>query len=232
MRVSVAIATLSCLDRLDTSMLSDSELARIAAISNPVVRRRSRGGSLLLAQLLSRKFGGRCQGQLIRRTPDGQPACDQAFVSISHSQDWVACAVAKDSPVGVDVQIGDPKYDRHGIARAFFTSEETEWLALMPPESFWSVWVLKEAYLKSRGGGILPGLKTISLRIAGAEIQSTTFEKAMACLSLFQQENLYLGVALVDPAPAQVEGLELLEDSIWRPWSLAAVATGITRMHS
>lgn len=232
MPVSVAIATLPCLDRLDASMLSDSELARIAAISNPVVRRRSRGGSLLLAQLLSREFGGRCKGQLIRRAPDGRPACDQAFVSISHSQDWVACAVAKDTRVGVDVQIGDPKYDRHGIARAFFTSAETEWLALMPPESFWSVWVLKEAYLKARGEGIFAGLKTISLRIVGAEIQSTTLEKEMACLSLFQQENLYLGIALVDPAPAQVEGLELLEDSIWRPWSLSAVATGITRMHS
>lgn len=232
MPVSVAIASLPCLDRLDASMLSDSELARIAAISNPVARRRSRGGSLLLAQLLSREFGGRCQGKLIRRAPNGQPACDHAFVSISHSQDWVACAVAKDTRVGVDVQIGDPKYNRHGIARAFFTSEETEWLALMPPESFWRVWVLKEAHLKARGEGIFAGLKTISLRIAGAEIQSTTLEKEMASLFLFQQENIYLGIALVDPAPARVEGLELLENSIWRPWSLSAVATGTTRMHS
>lgn len=213
-------------------MLADSELARIATISNPVVRRRTRGGSLLLAQLLNREFGGRCQGQSIRRAPDGRPACDQAFVSISHSQGWVACAVAKYSRVGVDVQIGDPKYDRHEIVRAFFTGEEAEWLALMPPESFWSVWVLKEAYLKARGEGVFPGLRTISLRIAGAEIQSTTLEQEIACLSLFQQENLYVGIAMVDPAPAQVEGLELLGDSIWRPWSLSAVAMGITRMHS
>ncbi|MDX2021249.1 MAG: 4'-phosphopantetheinyl transferase superfamily protein [Deltaproteobacteria bacterium] len=78
--------------------------------------------------------------------------------SLSHTKGLVACAVAYDRQVGVDVEWQARATDGLGIAEQFFSRAEVAWLRAQPapqqPHSFLQLWTLKEAYLKARGVGL------------------------------------------------------------------------------
>ena len=79
--------------------------------------------------------------------------------SISHSGDYVACAVCE-REIGLDIQIHrecDMK-----LAKRYFTSEEYEYLKLNP-DSFTEIWTKKESYLKAIGTGLSGGLNGFSV---------------------------------------------------------------------
>lgn len=75
---------------------------------------------------------------------------DPVFFSLSHSEDYAACAVSR-YPVGVDIQRVVPVRER--VIRRFCTGEEQEWLASQPDQTTAAVllWALKESYLKASG---------------------------------------------------------------------------------
>ena len=79
--------------------------------------------------------------------------------SISHSGDYVACALFE-REIGLDIQIHrecDMK-----LAKRYFTSEEYEHLKLNP-DSFTEIWTKKESYLKALGTGLSGGLSSFSV---------------------------------------------------------------------
>ena len=83
---------------------------------------------------------------------------DGVFVSISHSGDQVACAVAA-VPVGVDIErLGVRARDHLALARAVHGPAQREQLRQLPPQArerhFLQLWTLKEAWLKAREQGL------------------------------------------------------------------------------
>jgi 4'-phosphopantetheinyl transferase len=86
--------------------------------------------------------------------------------NLSHSGDWLACAVTAGVPVGVDIEQcnpqRNPQRDVMTLARRFFRAEEVEALASCGPEQqrdqFYNLWTLKESAVKARGGVLVSGL--------------------------------------------------------------------------
>ncbi|MEP4486588.1 MAG: 4'-phosphopantetheinyl transferase superfamily protein [Halioglobus sp.] len=83
--------------------------------------------------------------------------------NLSHSRDWLACAVTNGCAVGVDIEYCEPAREFSKLARRFFTPQEHESLNAMTAAErcarFYDLWTLKEARVKASGaalGNLLP----------------------------------------------------------------------------
>ncbi|MCL2354188.1 MAG: 4'-phosphopantetheinyl transferase superfamily protein [Defluviitaleaceae bacterium] len=91
--------------------------------------------------------------------------------NISHSGDYVVCAFSQQE-VGVDIeQIQEVDLN---IAKRYFTQREYEDLLAQTEsqrlEYFFSLWTLKESYMKWSGRGMHMPLDSFSFEIAGGDI--------------------------------------------------------------
>lgn len=118
---------------------------------------------LLLRQLVAEGFTDRCQ-PVIDINETGRPFIGNlpnVHVSISHTEGWVACALAS-KPVGIDIEaeLGVAAVSYQGAIAPLLSAEERDWLASCSPGSaarnLVLLWTRKEAYLKAMGKG-LPG---------------------------------------------------------------------------
>jgi len=88
--------------------------------------------------------------------------------SLSHSGGLILCAVS-DSEVGLDIQLKDCDIENcKKIARRFFHQEEIILLDFYSDageyiDTFFKIWVRKEAFIKLTGKGLSQGLKTFSV---------------------------------------------------------------------
>jgi len=82
--------------------------------------------------------------------------------NLSHSGDWLACAVTGGTPVGVDLEFCNRNRVSMKVARRFFREEEFATLEACDGEQlaecFYDFWTLKEAAVKARGEALAPGL--------------------------------------------------------------------------
>ncbi len=138
-----------------------AELARVLAEE----RRRLRGAGRVLRRLvLSRYADVAPEAWRFRTTPGGRPEIAAPSIwpplrfSVAHTRGLVACAVAIDRDVGVDVEALDRRLDVDALARRVFAREEIDALARLDPSArriaFFERWTLKEALLKARGVGL------------------------------------------------------------------------------
>jgi 4'-phosphopantetheinyl transferase len=78
--------------------------------------------------------------------------------SISHTRQVVACALARDHAVGVDVETISERSTGDAIAERFFAPDEARRLSQAPPDRrlalFFRLWTLKEAFIKATGEGM------------------------------------------------------------------------------
>jgi 4'-phosphopantetheinyl transferase len=78
--------------------------------------------------------------------------CMPPAFSISHSRDWVACAVSLDAILGFDIEVNDPTRDIVGIGNIAFHANEHFWLLqqseAMRLSAFYQLWCTKEALHK------------------------------------------------------------------------------------
>ncbi|MCT2347286.1 4'-phosphopantetheinyl transferase family protein [Niallia taxi] len=83
--------------------------------------------------------------------------------NISHSGDWVVCAVDQ-SPVGIDVELVNTiDID---LAYQFFTEKECEYIFSSNENRlfrFYEIWTLKESYIKAVGQGLTIPLNSFSI---------------------------------------------------------------------
>ncbi|MBY3203454.1 4'-phosphopantetheinyl transferase family protein [Rhizobium laguerreae] len=129
----------------------------------------------LLRRALSGLLGGRPQDWRFVSGPHGKPELvhDQApyQVSLSHSRGFVACAITRAGPVGIDTEIVDPSVNVEQIAARFFSPRENELLATSTAEArhenFTALWTLKEAVVKALGTGLTIDLSTFTIELAG-----------------------------------------------------------------
>jgi 4'-phosphopantetheinyl transferase len=108
--------------------------------------------------------------------PRGQPSVLGAPVdlrfSLSHAGGRAAVAVTVGCAVGLDLQEIDAATDALAVAGRFFTPAELEMLRACEGAErtgrFTTLWTVKEAVLKARGGGLASGLATAAVRLDGS----------------------------------------------------------------
>jgi hypothetical protein len=81
--------------------------------------------------------------------------------NLSHSGDWLACAVTAGTAVGLDIEYCEPDRDLLKLARRFFQAHEIAALEVCSKADqtakFYDYWTLKEARIKA--GGTALGLE-------------------------------------------------------------------------
>lgn len=143
------------------SVLSQKELTRASNYKFSKDQRRyilSRG---ILRCLLSRYLEQKPQDINILYSPWGKPHLLQDFhlyFNVSHSKDYVIYALSSKYEVGIDIEYIDPTIDIDCIISSILSSpqELAYWQTIKEKEkinSFFKLWVCKEAYLKACGKG-------------------------------------------------------------------------------
>ncbi len=85
---------------------------------------------------------------VLQHLASGKCVCENGYVSISHSGNYVAVALA-DRPVGIDLQ-RKVKVNFQAVAKKFFTQGEKQAMCLANCEkTFFEIWCKKEALWKS-----------------------------------------------------------------------------------
>lgn len=123
--------------------------------------------------------------------------------SVSHSGNWVVCAVGE-NPVGIDVEKIKPIDLK--IARRFFSREEYFELMKLPRERrvefFYTIWTLKESYIKAEGKGLSIPLNSFSMRIDDRDIVGITIINNEILLYGFDkfilEDNAAVGICSID----------------------------------
>ncbi|MGM1567741.1 MULTISPECIES: 4'-phosphopantetheinyl transferase family protein [Bacillus cereus group] len=100
--------------------------------------------------------------------------------NISHSGEWVVCAIDHHAPVGIDIeQIKPIDFE---IAKCFFSDDEYKHLLLQPTEKqldyFYTLWTLKESFIKAHGEGFFMPFNTFSFFIMNNEISIDSVYKS------------------------------------------------------
>jgi len=98
--------------------------------------------------------------------------CDNFNFNISHSGDYVACALSG-SMIGIDIQ--QMRNNCFDIAETVFAEEELEKFRMLPetekPDFFFDLWTLKESYIKAVGLGLSLDLKSFYFNIIDNSIK-------------------------------------------------------------
>jgi len=106
--------------------------------------------------------------------PHGKPALaagtpGPAF-NLTHSGDWLLCAVGAVEAIGVDLEFTGREPAFLKLARRFFAPEEVIDLEALPADElgqrFFDYWTLKEAAVKAAGGPLAPGLAANSFTLS------------------------------------------------------------------
>ena len=167
---SVARMLLARLDNIadedGSDWLSDDEAGRLQAMTSPVRRRSFLAGHWQARELAAEWLQLETRRIALHRHEDGRPrllvdgAPSPLSLSLSHSGDWLAIALAT-VPVGIDVELPRRQRDLHALARFTFSPEEVASLdgldAAAYGGAFHRLWTLKEARGKRLGTGLLPG---------------------------------------------------------------------------
>lgn len=166
----------------------------------------------LARALLEQVTGEKASSFTLASDERGKPFCvDGPAISISHSRELVACAVADSGEVGIDIEFPGRSRDTAGIAARFFSADEAAWLTSQPEDRFYMLWVLKEAWLKATGAGIAGGLDSLSCIVTPPAIEVRKSTGKLRALSLFALQDGLLGIATT------VEPQASLSITRWEP---------------
>lgn len=112
-----------------------------------------------------------CQNEKINILRRGKPLLKyppNIHFNISHSKDWIICAIAK-YPIGVDIEFINKDRNYLQIAERCFTEEEKAYMLSSDSwnnklERFYQLWSLKESYIKADGRGLAVSMNSFSIR--------------------------------------------------------------------
>jgi 4'-phosphopantetheinyl transferase len=90
--------------------------------------------------------------------------------NLSHTKGLVACIVAWDREIGIDVENLERPTNYVELAKRFFAPSEAAIVVGLPAEqqreAFFDFWTLKESYIKARGMGLALPLGDFAFRLA------------------------------------------------------------------
>jgi 4'-phosphopantetheinyl transferase len=103
----------------------------------------------------------------------GKPALAEGSVddalrfNLSHSNGLALYAITHGREIGVDIEYMRADFPGLEVADQFFSAREVGILRALPPgrrqEVFFTLWTLKEAYVKARGGGLTESLAEVDV---------------------------------------------------------------------
>jgi 4'-phosphopantetheinyl transferase len=146
--------------------LNDLERARLARMGSALRRAQFLAGHRLARVMAAERSGHAAGDWNLLADADGAPllrlrsgAAATLHVSLAHSGEWVACAVA-DTPVGLDVEAETRARDLDALAAYTFAPEHVARLRALDgvgkAEAFYRFWTLAEAHGKHAGHGLRP----------------------------------------------------------------------------
>ena len=123
---------------------------KILRYYRPKDRKRSFGAGIIIEQIL--KENGLSEDHL-KYSENGKPVADNLFFNVSHAGDYVV-GVSSDCDVGCDIEkIIDAPIE---IAEHYFNQSEIEYIKSESDKNkaFFTLWTLKESYMKMTGMGM------------------------------------------------------------------------------
>ena len=139
--------------------ISDYRKQKLFTVHNEQLRQQMLTAELLLNRAVKNIYPQIAFPLHIEATKSGKPYFPDLplFFSLSHSGDYVACAIA-DFEIGLDIQGIRPV--SMPLARRFFSETELRQLQASehPNELFTLLWSLRESYWKATGRGIAGSL--------------------------------------------------------------------------
>lgn len=154
------------------SLLDAEERGRAERYHFDRHRRRYIVSQGMLRVLLARYRGLRPAALAFDQGPKGKPSLVGApalHFNVSHSDERSVVAVARDGPLGVDIERLRPLADADDIARRFFSEREAAAYASLPeplrPRAFFDCWTRKEAFIKALGEGLFLALDRFDVSV-------------------------------------------------------------------
>ena len=160
----------------DLALLSEEELARHARLPERG-RAEFRSARALLRRMLSRYSAKDPRAWRFSRSVDGKPEIAGAgpdpglAFNVSHTRGLVACAVARATPVGIDVEWSGRSRRYEALAGRVLAPAEREAMESLAAAAriprFLDYWTLKEAHLKAAGTGLRASPGALEFRLLG-----------------------------------------------------------------
>ena len=161
----------------EPAWLDPSESRRLAGFSTASRRQQFLAGRWqarhLLAQHLNVDDIAALCLEISEQGASSVPAYPALGLSISHSGDWLGCAIAH-GPIGLDIEVLRPRKNLLTLASTVLAKAECEALAALDAEArtlhFYQAWTLREAWLKRRGQGLdIARMRSLRYGEIGAE---------------------------------------------------------------
>lgn len=132
----------------------------------------------LVRSVLSTHGGLAPEAWRFRTNRHGRPEIDgdsELRFNLSNCEGLVVCAVTIGADVGVDVEARSSAVRIAEVAPRVFSGEELATLSALPAaareDRALSLWVVKEAYLKARGTGLVEHVRAITVSIDGDDVR-------------------------------------------------------------
>jgi 4'-phosphopantetheinyl transferase len=156
-----------------TALLAPDELERAGRLRSAVLRHQFRVTRILQRTVLSAYAAEVAPADWrFVSGAHGKPELAQPFAAlgihfnVAHSAGLVALAVARDAAVGIDVENTRARAAPLAVAARYFSADEARDLQALPAGEqalrFYSLWTLKESWLKATGRGLAAGLRNVS----------------------------------------------------------------------
>ncbi len=144
--------------------LSIDEHERAEKYLMPLLHDRFIAGRAALRHVLAACLNRKASEIVFSYGTKGKPECEGIYFNASNSGGFGAIAVSFEGRVGIDIE--DMSLGRCNLAIAdYFSEEEKALIAAMPEkrreESFYALWVRKEAVMKAVGTGLSLGLDKV-----------------------------------------------------------------------
>lgn len=159
------------------ALLDGEERARWCRFQYPADRQRFLVGRAFMRTVLANCLGRSDPAALqFARTPHGKPElagrdAGKLHFNLSHTDDMLVLVVSRKHAVGVDVEAVTRKAELLALAQRYFAAHEYDELrdldGAAQRERFFTLWTLKEAWLKARGLGLRIPLDDFSFDFAG-----------------------------------------------------------------
>ena len=125
----------------------------------PDDRKRSLGAGIMIKRILNENG---LSEDCLKYSENGKPVVDGLYFNVSHAGDYVV-GVLSDAEVGCDIEkaVNAPLE----IAEHYFYSSEREYIetAADPGKAFFTLWTLKESYMKMTGRGMSLSLDSFEI---------------------------------------------------------------------
>ena len=137
-------------DKRLLQLVDDSRRQKVLRYLMPEDRKRSLGAGIIIRKILNEN--GLCE-DCLKYSENGKPVADNVFFNISHGGDYVV-GVASDCEIGCDIEKnGNAPLE---VAERYFYLSELEYIRSAADKSraFFTLWTLKESYVKQSGQGM------------------------------------------------------------------------------